>query len=246
MFSEIASESPSLLALGARQHAMIATAAADSVSNCLARDGWICRYCGIRLPKFMEVDHENGHDDSNLKNLGTACQFCHNLRHPVWSALRGRIRIIWAPGLDQAKIHRLAWQVLMASGFSGDEYIRALLEQASLRIAGCIDRRESAAAQVLGSSHPEAFFEALFTAKSMLCENRFAGLAKTLDAHLRFWPVAADWIKDGGSRASASLSCWRDGGFVDVSEELLTQFWTFEFTEESAGELFRYVHPDNF
>ncbi|MDE0113516.1 MAG: HNH endonuclease [Albidovulum sp.] len=245
MFSEIAAESPCLLALGARKHAMLATAASESVCRCLARDDWTCHICGVRLPEFMEVDHVNGHDASNLENLRTICQFCHNLRHPVWSALRGRLRLIWAPGLEQAKIHRLAWLVFMASGFNGDEHACAMAEQASLRIAGCIDRRESAAVQVLGGSHVEAFFEALFAAKSMLDDDRFARLARTLDAHLRFWPVAADRVTRDGSRPSASVSCWREGGFADVSEELLTRFWTAEVTSESADDLFRSAHPDN-
>ena len=239
MFAEIANESPRLLAVGARAHAMIATAASDATVECLKRDDWTCHRCGIRLPGFMEIDHVESHDDSNPENLKAICQFCHNLRHPVWAALRGRLKIIWAPGLKQASIHRLAWHVLLASGFAGDEFTRAGLERAALSIADGIGRRECAASQILGSSHPEAFFEALLAAKSMLCETRFAELAMLLDASLRFWPAAVDRISEGCDRPSASVSCWREGGFADVAEDLQKRYWDSEFPGHALADLLR-------
>ena len=87
-FGEIVRTDLSILGMGARAHSELASNNPKAISECLARDDWTCCICRTRIPGFMEVDHVQSHGPCQADQLRTICQFCHNLRHPLWAALR--------------------------------------------------------------------------------------------------------------------------------------------------------------
>lgn len=231
---EIADGEPDVLAMGARAHAIIAGASLDSIAARFALDDWTCSVCSTRIPGFMEVDHAERHEVCGPERMRAICQFCHQLRHPVWAALRGWMRLFWGPGLDQTDINRTAWQVFFASpdgkGMAADE----ALADAAARVAEDVDRRERVLEHIVGSAHPEAFFEALFTARDLLAEAEFKSVSALLDSFIRFWPTAADRASAHRAPGRNGLKCWRKGRFVDVSTEAIATYWS---EEASSGRL---------
>ena len=167
-FGEIVRTDLSILGMGARAHSELASNNPKAISECLARDDWTCCICRTRIPGFMEVDHVQSHGPCQADQLRTICQFCHNLRHPLWAALRGRFRIFWAPGLEQLWINRIAWHVLFASRSRSDGEIDSDLNAAAQQIFNDVSRRETVLADILGGSDALGFWEALFTAKSLI------------------------------------------------------------------------------
>ena len=221
---EIADGEPDILAMGARAHSIIAGACLDSVAARLALDEWTCSVCTTRIPEFMEADHAERHEACGPERLRTICQFCHQLRHPVWAALRGRIRLFWGPGLDQTDINRAAWQVFFASPGGPVATADEALADAAARTIEDVDRRERVLEHIVGSAHPEAFFEALFTARDLLAEAKFLSVSALLDSFVRFWPTAADRASAHRAPGRNGLKCWRHGRFVDVSAEAISSY----------------------
>ena len=212
------------LALGARAHAELASDSLAAVAECRERDRWTCGCCGIRVPGYMEVDHVNGHTPCDAGQLRAICQFCHNLKHPVWAALRGRFRLISAPGIGQASLHRIAWQVFFSSGDDSDGIEALEIEDAARSIVRGAFRREAILAEIIGSTHPEGFFEALFAARRLLGEEGYGESVRLLEGLVRFWPAAADLVETESVPASAALSCWSDGRFADHSAQAAREY----------------------
>ena len=234
---EIADSEPDVLALGARSHSIIAGACFESVAARLAQDDWICCACSTRIPECMEVDHAEEHEACGPERLRTICQFCHQLRHPIWAALRGRIRLFWGPGFCQADINRLAWQVFFASPDGKGAIADEALADAAARTVDDVDRRERVLEQIVGSSHPEAFFEALFTSRDLLSESDFLSVSALLDSFIRFWPTAADRASALRASDGSGLKCWRKGRFADVSAEAISSYWSEEANADRLREL---------
>ncbi|MCY4260717.1 MAG: HNH endonuclease [Rhodobacteraceae bacterium] len=201
------------LNIGARAHAILAAEGQQGYAECLARDDWHCRNCGVHLPDYMEVEHVASHDDHTVGNLICLCQFCHNLRHPLWAASRGRLRPFWSSGTDQRSIHALAWSVLittlMPEGF-------AEAHRAIMHLLQAIRHREQQLRSLLGSTHPEAMFESLLYTNQQHGTDHSQAVASQLDTHIRFWPSAADY---GGTREAAALSVWDGDRFHDRSRQ---------------------------
>jgi len=222
VFSLMLDERPEVLALGGRSHAMLATASMDAVAACLQRDRWCCRECGTMLPGYMEVTHLGEHEPCSAEGMKAVCQFCHNLLHPVWAALRGRLRVVFAPGLSSETINRLAWQTLLASPGADGEPACPEHEQAALQLVRDIDGREATAAVLLGSADPQCVAEAIFSARHLAGEDFVREKVDRLDRYFKLWPVAAERVARSIDRPSAAVSCWHDGRFVDVSADLIT------------------------
>ena len=210
------------LCIGAREHAFLATEAHDAVKTCLNRDRWTCHICRIKLQHFMEIDHIVSHDDRHEDRLRAICPFCHNLKHPVWAALRGRFRVIWAPSLKQETINRMAWVALLSERYR--KIIPELADSAE-ELLWSVQHRETLIADLLGAAHAEALLESLFTIRPHLDEDAFSKRVSSLDSIVRFWPVAADRIISPVVRSSSGLSKWHKNQFVDVSIDLIDQSW---------------------
>ena len=225
---EIADGEPDVLAMGARSHSIIASACLDSMAARLALDDWTCSVCLTRIPGFMEMDHAERHEVCGTEGMRAICQFCHQLKHPIWAGLRGRVRLIWAPGLDQADINRTAWQVFFASTDGQGMAPNETLADAAARAVEDVDRRERVLEHIIGSAHPEAFFEAVFTARDLLAEAEFLSVSALLDSFVRFWPTAADRTPAHRAPSGNGLKCWRKGRFVDVSAEAVSTYWSEE------------------
>ena len=236
---ELADACPGELALGARAHSMILGKATGAASSRLAMDDWTCRVCGTRIPDFMEVDHTGGHAPCGPNGLSAICQFCHNLRHPLWAAARGRFRLFWGPDVSQRDVHRTAWQVLFASGRVDGRDANPEIRSAAALVVEDIDRRERALECIAGSANACGFLEALFAARDLLADSAFGGIADSLDKVVRFWPSAADRAADREIAAPASLACWREGRFEDLSAEIASRHWETEQSSDRLRGLFQ-------
>lgn len=223
--------------LGARFHAVVAGASRKAVAACLIRDSWTCHRCGIRLPGFMEVDHLTGHAPCGEGQMRTICQFCHNLRHAVWAANRGRLRIIRAPALDQIAVTRIAWFVLLASGGTDGSPPDHDLAAAAHVIASDAKRRECVLGDILGTAHAGGLFEALLALKRLAGEDAYVETVDRLDGYVRFWPTASNRSDDKPERACAAFSRWRDGDFHDISGKLVSEYWRSEASVELLREI---------
>ena len=116
-------------------------------------------------------------------------------------------------------------------GMAADE----ALADAAARVVEDVDRRERVLEHIVGSAHPEAFFEALFTARDLLAEAEFISVSALLDSFIRFWPTAADRASAHRAPGRNGLKCWRKGRFVDVSTEAIATYWS----EEAGSGRFR-------
>ena len=226
-----------IAALGARMHAVLIRNRGRELQECFRRDDWTCHSCGFRFRGFMEVDHTMSHDPRQPGGLRTICQFCHNLRHPVWSALRGRLRMIWAPSLSQEALNRMAWLALLASGDRAGKYVDHELADAANEIVAATRRRESIVTSLLGTSHPGGLFEAVFSV-GPLCRSSDRMIAlKLIGRFVRFWPVAADRIQSQVADPSASFSFWDGCRFTDIAELAVSEYWKRERTVDELRRL---------
>ncbi len=228
MLAALMQEPVDRLAIGARAHAMLAHHSGKEFAGQLEADDWTCHSCGFRLRNFMEIDHLDRHEATAIDELRTICQFCHNLRHPLWATLRGRLRLIWAPAMSQPALNRLAWLVLMASeDHQGNTADDELLD-ASRSIIAAVGRRESMMSSILGSADPGGLIEAVFTLRSLVGRNRYPRVLQRIDAVARFWPTAACRAATDLERPSMSLSRWDGNCFVDLAGLAVAEFWKHE------------------
>lgn len=210
MLSTLASAPVSLLSLGIRQHGMLLSGQAKEVHACLQAADWTCHICGVRVPEMMEIDHTGGHARSAVKGFKAICQFCHNLKHPLWAAARGRIVPIIAPGVGQLDLHRLAWTLLAQRGAKAPAVdVTGILAD--------LEERQKLFVTTYGGERVDAFFEAILDLPRVIDPERAAKVVMAVDEQVRFWP--AELTNEVAELAPASrLSTWRDGGFRRASK----------------------------
>ena len=230
MLDELLRMPADLASLGARMHSILAREQGGDMKECFRRDDWTCHRCGFRFAGFMEIDHTVSHDARKTGGLRTICQFCHNLRHPVWSDLRGRLRMIWAPSLPQESLNRMAWLTMLASEDSRGNCIDHELADAAREIVAATRRRESIVASILGTSHPGGLFEAMFAVRPLCAADRRMTAIERIGQFVRFWPVAADRIHSQPAEPSSSFSCWDGNRFTDISGMAVSEYWKRERT----------------
>lgn len=230
--------SPETLGLGARKHCEIATQSAEAVAECFRRDAWTCHVCGVRLPNYMEVDHPVGHRECPSNDMKTICQFCHNLKHPLWAATQGRLRMFWAPGLTQCRISRIAWQVLLASKDRNGKVGEGEIAEAARHVVNDTRRRERVLENVVGTANPGALIDALHTTKRLVRKDVYQETLKRACRIVRFWPVAADRIDREVELPSAAFSSWSAGRFVDLSPELVSWYRQHLASPDQLQEVF--------
>lgn len=195
---------PNVLALNARSHGRILATQRKQVEACFAKSDWTCHVCGIRVPEMMEIDHLDGHRPGANAKLATICQFCHNLKHPLWAAARGRLVPLFAPDLSQSDLHRLAWTLVLLRDAEGD------FPDADAIIAA-VEKRTVSFAETFGTRAVSAFLESAINLPTMIGEMAAPVLLK-IDQSVRFWP--ADLTADADDLPPAArLSAWDLTGF---------------------------------
>lgn len=235
--------SPDEASFGSRFHAQLNCDSVSGIREVFNRDDWTCQTCKVRIPDYMEVDHRIHKPFCHAHDLTKICQFCHNLKHPVWASLRGRLRLIWLPKIPQEMVTRMAWAVY----FSSYHENIPLYDETTENILAAVGRREAILAELLGSSDPEGLFESLYIASRFRDTDRIVDKIRKIDEFLRIWPRAANGFYDHAARASASLSYWSEGKFIDLAEKSKMNFWEDvehpdEYLEGLVGA--RQVIPD--
>lgn len=202
MLSAIAGASPAILSLGIRQHGHILTGSEEAVEKTFSKSGWRCHCCGVQIPGFMEIDHVGPHAPGATR-METICQFCHDLRHPLWAAARGRLVPIYAPGIPQHEITMLAWMVV------------AWREEEMCHVAGvyrAIEERNAHLDTLIGTRSAESFLEGVMSFYGKIGSKRAGPVLMRLDNQIRFWPSEAT-REYSDLPAAARLSTWSTGGF---------------------------------
>jgi len=197
---------PRLLNLGARDHALLNATMTTEIAAALKAGDWICHVCGVRLEGMMEIDHLKGHRRSAATELAPICQFCHDLKHPMWAMARKRAFPVYAPDLAQKDLSRMSWSLL---GEMTREEGGAVFEA----VLGAIGERESAAFDLLQGENMESALEAVLVIRDREGMEKARRAAETLDEGLRYLPVC---VRDGGP-----LTRWTPEGFRDVPLPLL-------------------------
>lgn len=213
MLSDMLKSSIVTMNLRLVDHAALLAPQVDTCRAVQAREKERCHVCGFRVPGFMEIDHLNGHRMSKAKDLSCICQFCHNLKHPLWAGARKRIIPIYAPDMSQEDLHRLAWVMLAWRDLADDD--------TPVEISGVIsdieDRRDRMT-KLLGCRDAESLFEAVLGLPDLVGKKEAAATAMRVDQYLRFWPaeLTADYEQ---MPKSARLSTWDIGGFKVVADQ---------------------------
>lgn len=201
MFKRVITDSIRLQSLGARDHALINSAMMREIRTALDAADWACHVCGVALRGFMEIDHLKGHSPSKTSGLAPICQFCHDLRHPMWAASRSRIFPIVAPETAQTDVSRFSW-TLLSEGSREDGVLD------TDEIMSAMEAREEAAWDMLGGTNLESVMEALLTVRDRRGADRATAMVEDLDRVIRFVPGA---VRDMGP-----LYKWTREGFRPV------------------------------
>jgi hypothetical protein len=216
MLASIISAPINLLSLGARAHAILIAGADEACRRALERDRDTCRICGVSAPGCMEIDHVKGHAPCGPEGMAAICTFCHDLKHPLWSAARGRITPIFAPDLTQADVTRLAWIALSRRGDPAFDI--------SGIFAG-IKARARRMEEIVGCATAESLFEAAFTSSGMMGAEKGREVMLKVDQVLRFWPTETlSASPDEALPPAARMSTWRLGGFKVFADEAARAF----------------------
>ncbi len=212
MLSTMIQSSLVTMNLRAIDHGSLLTRDAQTCQKVFQRDRDCCHVCGYQIPGHMEIDHLKGHKPCDASDLATICQFCHNLKHPIWAGARKRIIPVYAPDLTQEDLHRLAWTVLAwRNGGEGvPDEIAAVPEQ--------MMQRKNDISEILGCEDAESLFEAVMGLPDLIGKKAAREALMRIDQVLRFWP--AELLPDYEDLPKAArLSVWDIGGFRVVADE---------------------------
>ena len=209
MLSNILTLPLKTMSLGIRDHAKLNRLNSERVAQALRDGQWSCHICSTHIPEFMEIDHLDGHTVS-AKNIKPICQFCHNLKHPLWAAARGKISLIYAPDLSQAELHRICWSVI---GYRREKDFPADMH----RIEQDILKRRGLAEDIIYSRTTEGFLEAIFSLEEKIGLENARMTVEKLDQILRFIPSE---VLPGHEAlpAASRVSIWSFGGFRTAVE----------------------------
>lgn len=212
MLAQIISTSVNSINLGARDHAALGAGSEALYAEVHKRDRHTCRGCGFRIFEGLEIDHLAGHKPAKAKDLGSICQFCHNLKHPIWSAARKKIVPIFAPDLSQSDLNRLAWTILAWRDVPDAPF-------AADKLLNLIDRRRGRFEDVMHCSSAESLFEAALTIsdRSQLGRKVARGVLEGIDGFTRYWPSELTPEFEDLTPASR-LSRWNAGGFTVIAD----------------------------
>lgn len=226
MFQLCLEANPRHLTLSARDHALINAGMGPEIAKAFKERNWTCHVCGVRIDGLMEVDHLKGHRISTCAEIAPICQFCHDLKHPMWAMARKRAFPVYAPDIDQTALTRLAWTLL-------SEMTRPEAQESFEDLLGSVSERESAAFEMLDGENMESALEAILVIRGRSGAASAKTLAAELDAHLRYLPSC---VRDG-----EPLLRWTPEGFRDVPVGALHAAFgpapDFERLSRAAAEL---------
>ena len=197
------------LLIGASRHAEFNAAMPNRVRWTLRRSNWTCNHCGAHLPNLMEIDHFDEHGPGPGGRIAPICQFCHDLKHPLWAAARHRLVPVALPEMDQTTFTRLCWIMLSRSFHDeqGAEPLRPVIRT--------LAHRRLMAKSTLGTLNMTEAFEALLAVADREGATRASAVAGRLDACVRMMPGA---ILD-----PSALCAWTGGGFEPVRLDALRE-----------------------
>jgi len=226
MFTDVLSGHPRLLNLGARDHALINATMVPEIAQILKDRNWSCHVCGVHLEGLMEIDHLKGHKKSVVADIAPICQFCHDLRHPMWAMARKRAFPIFAPDISQIELTLFAWTLL-------SEMTRDDASVSFDALLGAIGERESSAFDLLHGENMESALEAILVIRDREGTKKAGDVANMLDTHLRYLPSC--------TRDGEPLSRWTPEGFREVPLALLHSAMgpkpDFDRLSQAASEL---------
>ena len=213
--------------LGIRDHAQIIGHDADLCRAIFEKHDHTCHVCGVKTLAGLEIDHTAGHSKSAKKGMKPICQFCHDLKHPLWAASRGRLVPIWGPDLNQTDLIRLSWALVTWRDVHRSEY---------LEVRSDLITRKDMIEEYIGWSdinialsdtetphEAEVLFEAAFAAVDAIGAELAKPALRKLDQVVRFIPheVLRD-TDDKAFQLSSRLSTWSIGGFRKISKVVAT------------------------
>ena len=219
MFANLLDIPVKVMTLGALAHNTLNGSMISEIAAMMQRENWTCHVCDTRLPGMMEVDHLKGHTPSGKNAIAPICQVCHDLKHPLWAASRGRLTVIHAPDLDYSAISRITWALVAHHGRPGFQINRR-------RLARDFNGRREDACDAMGHDNLTSIFEAILTiAKNNKNPEILREKLEKRDLHLRIVPtLMVDETVD--------IEIWSKGGFKPPSEnwkETALQDQTFDY-----------------
>ena len=181
----------------------------DRVRQALHRHDWTCNVCGVRLPGLMEIDHLDGHGPGPDGRIVPICQFCHDLKHPLWAAAEHRLAPVALKEMDQRTLTRLCWIMLSRSLHEeqGKERLQPVIH--------VLAQRRVQAESALRTTHMTEAFEGLFTVLDFVGTESANGTAGRLDDCVRLMPPA---VLD-----SSTLCAWTGADVVPASRSVLRE-----------------------
>lgn len=210
MLEALITSSPIVLKLRMSDHGALLVPQADMCRAVLKAGKDTCHECGMRVPGAMEIDHLKGHRPCNEADLAPICQFCHNLKHPIWAGARKRFIPIFAPDMSQADLHRLAWTCL---AWRSDEEVSAGIGA----VLDAIAARHKLFVDTYKTDNVSSFFESITGLPDLIGQDSALKLARQTDSFVRFWP--SEVLPDFETfEASRRLTTWSVGGFKICSD----------------------------
>lgn len=209
--------------LGIRDHAQIISHDAELCREIFETHDYTCHLCGVKTLTALEIDHTEGHSKSAKKGMKPICQFCHDLKHPLWAAGRGRLVPIWGPDLVQTDLMRLSWTLLTWRDVHREEYrsVRSDLITRKDMLEEFLgwENTGDVLADHETPHEAEVLFEAAFASVDALGPELAKPALRKLDQVLRFVPheVFRD-TEDRSFQLSSRLSTWSVGGFKKIAK----------------------------
>ncbi len=133
------------------------------------RDGNSCRFCGFVGKSDWDIEiHHLDHDHTNHDpdNLVSACPHCHGVHHAAHWGLLGRASVILLPEMSQEALSALSRSLAVAKHAHPRLYrpgggALGKMVEARSGVLSALEGRAKAVHDVMGTSDPEAFHEAL-------------------------------------------------------------------------------------
>lgn len=190
---------------------------------------YCCHVCGVKVPDCLEVDHGSRHvPTEDISVLKPICQFCHNLKHPIWAASRGRLVAIHAPDISQVDLTRLSWAMVAWREAYPDVFEK---------IRSDILLRAKKFSDLMECNSAEGLFEAALAIVDEMGKEKALMTLKKVDQVLRFVPfeitVDIDDIGDLSIDQASRLSTWTIGGFK-------------KFTKTASRNMLSSIDPEVF
>jgi intracellular multiplication protein IcmJ len=169
----------------------------------LSRDGHTCQFCGFKSEKYQDVLVVDG-DPTNtqMKNLMTACIFCHQCFDLDKVAQMRSGVLIWLPEIEQTDLHHIARAIYVARISQG-----SMAETAKKTLETLMNRREEASSRIF-TDDPEVLAMVM---RDFLSPKSYAVRDKKLEG-VRLFPLDRRIIKEGDlefNQFPQILAFWR-------------------------------------